>query len=222
MTTATPKIYEKMCAIMADLASKGIGKDRTNTSGASFKYRGIDDVYNAIAGIMANHRVVCFPEVLNRTQVERQSKNNSALFYTNMQIKFTFCCAEDGSSHSCVMWGEAMDSGDKSTNKAMSVAHKYAFLQVFCIPTEGDNDPDAHSHEVVSQHQTLLNQIKEGLPNISIERLPSAMRPYATEIAQTGLYQGKRPTIEVLTKITQAINMAAYAEHSLELTGVNS
>ncbi|MFS0844210.1 MAG: ERF family protein [Roseburia hominis] len=29
-----------------------------------------------------------------------------------------------------------MDSGDKATNKAMSVAFKYACFQVFCIPTE--------------------------------------------------------------------------------------
>jgi hypothetical protein len=45
------------------------------------------------------------------------------------------------------MIGEAMDSGDKSSNKAMSVAHKYAFLQVFAIPTEEQKDPDGETHE---------------------------------------------------------------------------
>jgi hypothetical protein len=41
-----------------------------------------------------------------------------------------------------------MDSGDKATNKAMSAAYKYAAMQAFCIPTEGDNDADAQTHEV--------------------------------------------------------------------------
>ena len=41
-----------------------------------------------------------------------------------------------------------MDGGDKATNKAMSAAYKYALLQTFAIPTEGDNDADATTHEV--------------------------------------------------------------------------
>ena len=41
-----------------------------------------------------------------------------------------------------------MDSGDKATNKAMSIAFKYACFQVFCIPTEEMVDPDKESHEV--------------------------------------------------------------------------
>jgi hypothetical protein len=44
-------------------------------------------------------------------------------------------------------YGEAMDSADKATNKAMSAAYKYAAFLAFCIPTEGDNDADATTHE---------------------------------------------------------------------------
>jgi hypothetical protein len=55
--------------------------------------------------------------------------------------------ADDGSSVECVTVGEAMDSGDKSSNKAMSAAMKYALLEVFCVPTEDDNDTENHSHE---------------------------------------------------------------------------
>ena len=36
--------------------------------------------------------------------------------------------------------------GDKATNKAMTAAYKVACFQVFCIPTEGDNDADANTH----------------------------------------------------------------------------
>jgi hypothetical protein len=41
-----------------------------------------------------------------------------------------------------------MDMADKATNKAMSAAYKYACLQAFCIPTEGDNDADASTPDV--------------------------------------------------------------------------
>jgi hypothetical protein len=65
-------------------------------------------------------------------------------------VRFDFVSADDGSMHEVVTFGEAMDSGDKATNKAMSAAYKYACMQAFCIPTEGDNDADAKTHEVAA------------------------------------------------------------------------
>jgi hypothetical protein len=62
-------------------------------------------------------------------------------------MKFT-AYAEDGSSVESVTIGEAMDSGDKSMNKAMSTAYKYALMQIFCIPTEEDKDTENQTHEV--------------------------------------------------------------------------
>jgi hypothetical protein len=47
-----------------------------------------------------------------------------------------------------------MDSGDKASNKAMSVALKYACFQLFMIPTEEMVDPAAETHEVTSKAQT--------------------------------------------------------------------
>ena len=61
---------------------------------------------------------------------------------------YDLVCAEDGSKHTIATIGEAMDSADKATNKAMSAAYKYAAFQAFAIPTEGDNDADAHTHVV--------------------------------------------------------------------------
>lgn len=55
----------------------------------------------------------------------------------------------DGSIHTVTTYGEAMDSGDKATNKAMSIAYKYAAFQAFCIPTEETAiDADAETHQV--------------------------------------------------------------------------
>jgi hypothetical protein len=88
------------------------------------------------------------PRVTSREVVERTNAKGTALFYVTVGAEFDFVCAEDGSKHTVVTYGEAMDSGDKATNKAMSAAYKYACMQAFSIPTEGDNDADSTTHEV--------------------------------------------------------------------------
>lgn len=144
-------VYKAINAVQAALAKTGISKDRTNTQGSGYKFRGIDDVYNAVAPLLAEHGLCILPRMTERSCEERQSNAGKALFYTVVKAEFDFVAADDGSKHTVVTYGEAMDSGDKSTNKAMSAAYKYAAFQAFAIPTEGDNDADAHTPEVVAR-----------------------------------------------------------------------
>jgi len=141
-------VYKAINAVQAELAKSGITKDRTNTQGSGYKFRGIDDVYNTIAPMLSKHGLCILPRVLSRQCEERQSKSGGALFYVTVEVEFDFVAAEDGSKHTVKTFGEAMDSGDKATNKAMSAAYKYAAFQAFSIPTEGDNDADGHTHDV--------------------------------------------------------------------------
>ena len=142
------KVYKAINAVQAELSSVGITKDRRNMQGSGYNFRGIDDVYNAIAPLLAKHSLCILPRVLTRECVERSSKSGGALFYVTVEVEFDFVSAEDGSKHTVKTFGEAMDSGDKATNKAMSAAYKYAAFQAFSIPTESDNDADAHTHSV--------------------------------------------------------------------------
>jgi hypothetical protein len=49
----TPKVYEAIAKVQAELARTGISKDRTNSQpGANYKFRGIDDVYNVLAPLL--------------------------------------------------------------------------------------------------------------------------------------------------------------------------
>lgn len=138
-------VYAAIAAITADLAKAGIAKDRKATGGASYNFRGIDDVYNALAPLLAEHKLCILPQVLEREVIERQSRSGGALFYVTVKVKFDFVSAEDGSCHEVITLGEAMDSGDKATNKAMSAAYKYAAMMAFCIPTLGvDGEEDTH------------------------------------------------------------------------------
>jgi hypothetical protein len=146
-------VYKAINSVQKALSHTGISKDRTNTQGAGFKFRGIDDVYNAIAPLLAEHGLCILPRMLTRACEERTSKAGGALFYVTVHAEFDFVSADDGSKHTISTFGEAMDSGDKATNKAMSAAYKYAAFQAFAIPTEGDNDADGASHEVQARQQ---------------------------------------------------------------------
>lgn len=152
---AEGKIYSAICACMADIGA--VGKNSRN-SAQGFMFRGIDAVMNAINPALIKHGIFVVPEVLEQTREERTNAKGTTLIYSVCRIKYTFCAA-DGSSVSAVVIGEGMDSGDKATNKAMSIAFKYACFQVFCIPTEEMKDPDAESHEVQPrQHRQTAQQ----------------------------------------------------------------
>jgi hypothetical protein len=151
--TYKPNVYQCIAAVAADIAKEGIAKVQRNAQ-QGYNFRGIDAVYNSLAPLLARHGLVIIPRCVARTVTERQTKSGGALFYTTVEAEFDFVSADDCSKVTARTFGEAMDSGDKSTNKAMSAAYKYAAFQTFCIPTEGDNDADATTHEV--QTRTLI------------------------------------------------------------------
>ena len=108
-------------------------------------------MYNAVSRLLATHGLCIMPRCTERNVVERTNAKGTALFYVTVRMEFDFVSAADVSTHTVVTYGEAMDSGDKATNKAMSAAYKYALMQTFAIPTEGDNDADATTHEVIGK-----------------------------------------------------------------------
>lgn len=143
------QIHEKIIAIMAE--SDAIAKGRRNQQ-QGFNFRGIDDVYNSLHPLLAKHGVFSTTEVIEERTEERTTKSGSALIYRMLKVKFHFYAA-DGSTVESVIIGEGMDSGDKASNKAMAVAHKYALLQLLAIPTEDAKDPDMESHEVAPRRE---------------------------------------------------------------------
>ena len=145
-------VYKAINAVQADLAKEGITKNRKNQQ-QGYNFRGIDDVFNALSPLLARHELCILPRILTRHCDERQSKNGGVMSYVTVEAEFDFVCASDGSRHVVRTFGEAMDSADKATNKAMSAAYKYAAFQAFAIPTEGDNDADAHTPKPAPKQQ---------------------------------------------------------------------
>ena len=139
-----PKIYAAIAGVIADCGI--VGKDKMNKQ-QGFKYRSVDDVFNALHPALAKNKVVIIPTVVERQCEEvGKTKNGTAILKVICKVKYDIC-AEDGSRVTSIIYGEGMDMGDKATNKAMAIAYKYLCFQVFCIPTEEMSDPDGESLE---------------------------------------------------------------------------
>ena len=161
-------VYECIAAVSEEIAQTGIAKTHSNQA-QGYKFRGIDDVYNALAPLIAKHKLVIMPRMITRSQTEKQTAKGGTLFAVVVEAEFDFVSATDSTQHTVKMFGEAMDSGDKATNKAMSAAFKYACFQTFCIPTEGDNDADLNTHEpAFSDMEAPVRKVISNIQNAGI------------------------------------------------------
>lgn len=224
MSTNPPKVYAAICKVMREIAKEGIAKTRDNQQTRS-KFRGIDDVYNALCVPLADAGLVILPTLVEHAQTERESKSGGALYCSTVVVDYHFVCVEDGSSHTARVVGEAMDSSDKSFSKAMSFAFKYVCFQAFCIPTEGDNDADAHRPEAkprapappprredpppTAQSKPLPTTTSKNYPNKQWADVPFRSLPASALTAYVQYYTDKLPTI------SQADHRAA-AQRSLD------
>jgi hypothetical protein len=158
MQTTSPVIYQSMVDVQKQMSQFGIAKNSNNQQ-QKYKFRGIDDVLNALSPLLSENNIIITPSVKERIVTERASRNGGLLFYVTVCVDYIFTSSADGSKHTVTTYGEAMDSGDKATNKAMSAAYKYMAIQAFCIPVQGTPDADFTSHDIVSQAQSYLDQL---------------------------------------------------------------
>ncbi len=152
---ATTNIYKQLAE--ANKGITAIAKGQKNQQ-QGFMYRGIDDLYNDIHKVLADNEIFITTEILKYDIQERTNMKGTTLFTTRAEVKHTYYTT-DGSSVSTLLVGEAMDSGDKGMNKAVSIALKYSLMQMFTIPTQEAKDPDAETHEV----KGVTKQEMEGL-----------------------------------------------------------
>jgi hypothetical protein len=181
INTSSGKIYEAISNVMRDVGI--VGKNNFNQI-QKYKFRSIDDVMNALNPAMVKNHVFVSPTILDQKRSERETSKGGVLIYSVVTVRYTFY-TDDGSSVEATVVGEAMDSGDKSMNKAMSAAFKYACFQVFCIPTEEMHDSEEQSDELKNQ-EMINNTDKSMIPtqgDISKEHIEKIK----TEMIRTGI-----------------------------------
>ncbi|HEX5997341.1 MAG TPA: ERF family protein [Jiangellales bacterium] len=141
------KIATLLARVMADV--QAVRKDDRNAA-QGYNFRGIDAVVNAVGPAFRAHGVICLPTVEDVSYaVVEVGQRRTPMRECTVRVRYTFH-GPAGDSLECVAIGEAMDSGDKATPKAMSVAHRVALLQALCIPTD-EPDADSQSYERASR-----------------------------------------------------------------------
>lgn len=139
-------VFAAMQKVAADMAAAGVAKSQTNTH-HKYKFRGIDDVMNAMSGSLAANNLLVTPKYTVVKAEIGTTKKGEAQHHVILNACYDLVCTVDASKHTICTIGEAMDTGDKATNKAMAAAYKYALTQAFCIPFEGMEDGDRESPE---------------------------------------------------------------------------
>lgn len=173
MPTIVQSLNEVMKAVGAIAKS-----DRNSAQG--FNFRGIDSVVNAVSPQLQKHGVVVMPSVEDYDYESVEiGKNRTVMGHVKVKVTYTFVGPE-GDSIKATVVGEAMDSGDKATAKAMSVAFRTALLQSLCLPTD-DIDPDAQSYERSEAVKVDAKAIADAIANaIDLESL-SKIGAYITK-----------------------------------------
>ena len=175
-TMKSGQIYGALAKVMGEVGV--VGKSRKNPQ-QGYQFRGIDDVVAEVQEVLARHGVVVAPRVIDREREMIATKSGGTMASVRLLVEHTFYAA-DGSSVVATTLGEAMDSGDKASNKAMSAALKYALTETLMIPTrESDRDTEESSPEMAAHPPAVTLPAQR----TSTSRPPTAAKPAASPVA---------------------------------------
>lgn len=208
-----PAIYRAIAGVIADVGT--VSKDKVNKQ-QGFKYRSIDDVYDALHPALAKNKVFIVPEILEQTrEIVGTTKNGARMTQVICRIKFTFF-AEDGSHVDAVLIGEGMDTGDKATNKAMAIAYKYACFQVFCIPTEElQTDPDSECPQEDLEKSGKQGKAPNQKKNGKEQQKGRANQPNAAEPEEQQHVPEKKITEDMVNALLSEMNRTGVEEKTI-------
>lgn len=138
-------VNKMICKIIDEL--EPIKKEGKNQK-QGWKFRSIDQVYNALKPLLAKNQLFIRPfdvDIIKHDQVKSKSGTDG---YHNITI-YTFRIeAIDGTYIDAKAIGECIDYGDKAIGKSASYAMKNMIFQTFCVPTDDNEDPDNYRPEV--------------------------------------------------------------------------
>lgn len=162
------EIFKKIPEIAAEISA--IGKNRKNSQ-QGYSYRGVDDVMNELSPLFSKHGVFPVMSANAPTTMTEITSRNGGQGWHSIQRYTIRLYATDGSFVEGIVDGEAIDYSDKSLGKCSSYAYRDFLLKIFCIPTEGDHDTDAHSHEVENPNIVKLKSQLKNAPKKKIEEI---------------------------------------------------
>lgn len=143
-----PNLVSALLAVMEDIGA--VRKTERNTN-QNYAFRGIDAVVNAASPAFRHHGVIVTPALQSIDYASVASKGGSMMTHVRVVVEYVFRHVS-GETLAVTVPGESMDTGDKGTPKAMSVAFRIALLQALAMPTD-EPDPDSQTYERGSAQQ---------------------------------------------------------------------
>lgn len=135
-----------VAAISAVMDEIGSVKKEQRNENQRYMFRGIDAVVNAASPVFRRHGVIVFPTLVDIAYDAVAARNGGAMTHVKVIVDYTFRHADSDEALTVRVPGESMDSGDKATPKAMSVAFRIALLQALALPTD-EADPESQTYE---------------------------------------------------------------------------
>ena len=135
------KVHERFSLVQQKMSVVGIDKSAQNQQ-QRYMYRGIDQVMNTLAPILAEQQLMIIPNVQSSTYVEVKTKSGGTMYHHIAQVEYMVYGPEGDSMGPFGSRGECLDASDKGLNKACTAAYKYWVLTALCVPIEGQEDAD--------------------------------------------------------------------------------
>ncbi|MEV8354655.1 ERF family protein [Streptomyces niveus] len=121
---------------------RAIGKgEKYDALGTRFDFRGVDTVVQYFGPVTLKHGVHVMPSKVEATYGEKTTKSGGKMRECSVLVTWTVM-GPMGDTLTLQTMGEALDTADKSTTKAQSVALRTLLLTFGLTPTH-DRDPDA-------------------------------------------------------------------------------
>lgn len=158
--------------------------EKYDALGTKFNFRGVDTVVNVFGPVTLKHGINILPSKVEATYGEKSTKNGGKMRECSVLVTWTIM-GPMGDTLTLQTMGEALDTADKSTTKAQSVALRTLLLSFGLTPTH-DKDPDADRIERGEAPPRTAASYQEEIlrPETSRQRL--AQINY--EIKQAGLF----------------------------------
>lgn len=149
--TAMARVYEKVSYVQKE--TKG---------GLGYSFASERAIIETLRPAMVENGIIV--HVVEIRDVEReafQTRNGGTSNRTTMLAVVRFAHAPSGTHIDVQALGEGVDVGDKSSNKAMTIALKYALRQTFMLET-GDDPDQTPSHEYERTPRRPVNVDEHG------------------------------------------------------------
>lgn len=138
-------VHVAWARVMADVQSISKGDERSDVGGR-YMFRGVDRVVNAVGPALRRHGVLVLPaRIVEKEYTETKTSGGKAMQDCTVTVEWMIVGPGGDLLPPVQSVGQANDTGDKATAKAMSVAQRVLFLTSLQIPTQ---DPDVdRGHE---------------------------------------------------------------------------